>query len=38
MATIVVQWDDAAAQSVFAGTTVGTAAPMSVTLETALHP
>jgi type IV pilus assembly protein PilV len=38
MATIVVQWDDAAAQSIFGGTAVGVAAPMSVTLETALHP
>jgi len=38
MATIVVQWDDAAAQSIFAGTAAGTAAPMSITLETALHP
>jgi type IV pilus assembly protein PilV len=38
IATIVVQWDDAAAQSIFAGTPIGTAAPMSITLETALHP
>ncbi len=38
MATIVVQWDDAAAQSIFGGVAVGTAAPMSVTLETVLHP
>ena len=38
MATIVVQWDDSAAQSIFGGTAVGVAAPMSVTLETALHP
>jgi type IV pilus assembly protein PilV len=38
MATIVVQWDDAAAQSIFGGAAVGAAAPMSVTLETALHP
>jgi type IV pilus assembly protein PilV len=35
-ATITVQWDDAAAQSTFAGTAVGTAAPMSVVLETVL--
>jgi type IV pilus assembly protein PilV len=38
MATIVVQWDDSAAQSIFGGTAVGVAAPMTVTLETALHP
>jgi type IV pilus assembly protein PilV len=38
MATIVVQWDDSAAQSIFGGTVAGVAAPMSVTLETALHP
>jgi type IV pilus assembly protein PilV len=38
MATIVVQWDDAAAQSIFGNTAVGVAAPMSVTLQTALHP
>jgi type IV pilus assembly protein PilV len=38
MATIVVQWDDSAAQSIFGGTAVGVAAPMSVTLETVLHP
>ena len=38
VATIVVQWDDAAAQSIFGGVAVGTAAPMSVTLETVLHP
>jgi type IV pilus assembly protein PilV len=38
MATIVVQWDDSAAQTIFGGTAVGTAAPMSITLETALHP
>jgi type IV pilus assembly protein PilV len=38
MATIIVQWDDAAAQSIFGGTAAGVAAPMSVTLETALHP
>jgi type IV pilus assembly protein PilV len=38
MATIVVQWDDSAAQSIFGGTAVGMAAPMSVTLETVLHP
>jgi type IV pilus assembly protein PilV len=38
MATIVVQWDDSAAQSIFGGTAVGTAAPMNVTLETVLHP
>jgi len=35
MATIIVQWDDTAAQSVFAPTA---ATPMSVTLETMLHP
>jgi type IV pilus assembly protein PilV len=35
-ATITVQWDDAAAQSTFAGTAVGVAAPMSVVLETVL--
>jgi type IV pilus assembly protein PilV len=38
MATIVVQWDDSAAQSIFGGTPVGQPALMSVTLETALHP
>jgi type IV pilus assembly protein PilV len=35
-ATITVQWDDAAAQTVFGGTAQGTAAPMAVTLETVL--
>lgn len=35
-ATITVQWDDAAAQSTFAGTAVGVAAPVSVVLETVL--
>jgi type IV pilus assembly protein PilV len=35
-ATITVQWDDAAAQSTFAGTAVGVAAPMTVVLETVL--
>jgi type IV pilus assembly protein PilV len=35
-ATITVQWDDAVAQSSFGATTVGTAAPMSITLETIL--
>jgi type IV pilus assembly protein PilV len=34
--TIVVQWDDSAAQSTMAGTGIGTATPMSVTLETVL--
>jgi type IV pilus assembly protein PilV len=38
MATIVVQWDDSAAQSIFGGAAVGVVAPMTVTLETALHP
>jgi type IV pilus assembly protein PilV len=33
MATIVVQWDDSVAQSIFGGAATG-----SVTLETALHP
>jgi type IV pilus assembly protein PilV len=33
MATIIVQWDDSVAQSIFGGGAVG-----SVTLETALHP
>ncbi len=35
-AVIIVQWDDAAAQSVFGGVAKGTAAPMTVTLETVL--
>jgi type IV pilus assembly protein PilV len=35
-ATITVQWDDQAAQSIFAGTAVGTATPMTVVLETVL--
>jgi hypothetical protein len=35
-ATITVQWDDAVAQSSFGASTVGTAAPMSITLETIL--
>lgn len=35
-AVIVVQWDDAAAQSVFGGVAQGTSAPMAVTLETML--
>jgi type IV pilus assembly protein PilV len=35
VATIIVQWDDTAAQSVFAG---GAPTNMSVTLETVLHP
>jgi type IV pilus assembly protein PilV len=35
-ATITVQWDDAAAQTVFGGTAQGAAAPMTVTLETVL--
>ena len=35
-ATITVQWDDAAAQSTFAGTAIGVAAPESVVLETVL--
>jgi len=35
-ATITVQWDDAAAQSTFAGVAVGVAAPESVVLETVL--
>jgi len=35
-ATIIVQWDDAAAQTVFGGTAQGAAAPMQVTLETVL--
>jgi type IV pilus assembly protein PilV len=38
MATIVVQWDDSAAQSMFGGTPIGVVAYQSVTLETALHP
>jgi type IV pilus assembly protein PilV len=36
MAVIIVQWDDAAAQSVFGGTPRGTAEPMQVMLETML--
>jgi type IV pilus assembly protein PilV len=35
-AYIIVQWDDAAAQSVFGGTPQGTAEPMQVMLETML--
>jgi type IV pilus assembly protein PilV len=35
-ATITVQWDDASAQSTFAGTAIGVAAPMQVVLETVL--
>ena len=35
-ASIIVQWDDAAAQSVFGGTPQGTAEPMQVMLETML--
>jgi type IV pilus assembly protein PilV len=35
-AVIIVQWDDAAAQSVFGGVAQGTSAPMTVTLETML--
>jgi type IV pilus assembly protein PilV len=35
-ATITVQWDDAAAQSVFGAAAVGQAAPMSIVLETVL--
>lgn len=35
IATIIVQWDDTAAQSIFAS---GSPTNMSVTLETALHP
>jgi type IV pilus assembly protein PilV len=35
-ATIVVQWDDQAAQSSFAASAVGAAAPMQITLETIL--
>ncbi len=35
-ATIIVQWDDASAQSTFAGTPVGTAQPMQIILETVL--
>jgi type IV pilus assembly protein PilV len=35
-ATITVQWDDAVAQSTFAGAPVGVAQPMSVVLETVL--
>jgi type IV pilus assembly protein PilV len=34
--TITVQWDDAVAQSTFAGATVGVAQPMTVVLETVL--
>ena len=36
-ATVVVQWDDAAAQAAYGATAVGTAAPMTVTLETVLQ-
>ncbi len=36
-ATIVVQWDDAAAQSVFRAAAVGAVAPMSITLQTVLQ-
>jgi type IV pilus assembly protein PilV len=36
-ATIVVQWDDSAAQTAFGAVATGTAAPMSVTLETVLQ-
>jgi hypothetical protein len=35
-ATIVVQWDDTQGQTTFAGVLAGTAAPMTVTLETIL--
>jgi type IV pilus assembly protein PilV len=35
-ATITVQWDDAVAQSTFAGAPVGVAQPMTVVLETVL--
>ncbi len=35
-ATITVQWDDAVAQSAFAGAPVGVAQPMTVVLETVL--
>jgi type IV pilus assembly protein PilV len=35
-ATITVQWDDTVAQSAFAPSAVGVAAPMSITLETVL--
>jgi type IV pilus assembly protein PilV len=35
-ATITVQWDDAVAQSSFGAVAVGTAAPMTITLETIL--
>lgn len=35
-ATITVQWDDSAAQSTMAGTGLGVATPMSITLETVL--
>jgi type IV pilus assembly protein PilV len=34
--TITVQWDDSAAQSALAGTGLGVATPMSITLETVL--
>lgn len=36
-ATVVVQWDDAAAQSAFGAVAGGVAAPMKVTLETVLQ-
>jgi type IV pilus assembly protein PilV len=36
-AIITVQWDDSAAQCAFATCTVGTASPMSITLQTALQ-
>lgn len=36
-ATIIVEWDDAAAQAAFGATPIGVAAPMSVTLETVLQ-
>jgi type IV pilus assembly protein PilV len=36
-ATIIVQWDDSAAQCAFGPCTIGTASPMSITLETSLQ-
>jgi type IV pilus assembly protein PilV len=36
-ATVIVQWDDSAAQSVFGAVAAGVAAPMNVTLETVLQ-
>lgn len=36
-ATITVQWDDSAAQCAFGPCTVGTAVPMTITLETSLQ-